>query len=257
MKKYFTITILLIAMVLCLCSCAALDNMKKSHAKLDNGNIIYKENTYIPLPECKDIFNLNLNTKIKLTENDVPVLLSSLMGISAYTNKDEVLIFTYSDPESEYASYPDLIYCREDKYAELLEKIKNHTFDNYLINYQDFDYENYSILYKTYLLTEEEKNAINAIISEVQPSETNIYYESWISSISIYKCSEDMLFGQYTYEIYEIKNKYFICDTMSSDKIKTYEVPDKYKDIISVLMKYSNNYEEYPYYEVEIYEYPA
>ena len=101
MKKFIRTAILVFALtVFCfsLSGCHALDTARNAQAFLnDDGTILYDGKIYKPLPAGSEYAELThslissyiKNNTIYITEKDVPVLLSGIVGVSAYTNKDK------------------------------------------------------------------------------------------------------------------------------------------------------------------------
>ena len=68
------------------------------------------------------------NNTVYITEKDVPVLLSGIVGVSAYTDKDKKIICANY---VLYDSSDSRNYCREDIYDNIVEEIKNPNYTKY------------------------------------------------------------------------------------------------------------------------------
>ena len=140
MKKFIRTAILVFALtVLCfsLSGCHALDTARNAQAFLnDDGTILYDGKIYKPLPAGSEYAELTYslissyieNNTVYITEKDVPVLLSGIVGTSAHIDKDKKIICAnyVIDNSSDSRNY-----CREDIYDNFVEEIKNPNYTKY------------------------------------------------------------------------------------------------------------------------------
>lgn len=243
MKKVIRIITLVLTISLIAvssCSCKALDTLKANHGYWnDNGGIILGENEYKLLPYNEYFIpeTMNYNTKITITDKDVPVLAGAFVGMKGYISDDR-LIIEFSD-ESEF-------YCRADKYDEIINRMNGDLqFDNYSYSYDGFNEEGeWSI--SRYTLTNEQKavvdNVLNTVTPTVLPNNMNIEYDY---CIYLQECSSDMLFRRDFTEIGYTDGKYYLIDCYSSDEgTLLTEVPAEYN---SVFEKICERYRESTY----------
>lgn len=140
MKKFIRTAILVFALtVFCfsLSGCHALDTARNAQAFLnDDGTISYDGKIYKPLPAGSEYAELTYslissyieNNTVYITEKDVPVLLSGIVGTSAHIDKDKKIICAnyVIDNSSDSRNY-----CREDIYDNFVEEIKNPNYTKY------------------------------------------------------------------------------------------------------------------------------
>ena len=245
MKKVIRIITLVLTISLIAvssCSCNALDTLKANHGYWNNnGGIILGENEYKLLPYNEYFIpeTMNYNTKITITDKDVPVLAGAFVGMHGYISDDGLFI--------ELRDRVDY-YCRADKYDEILNRINGDLqFDNYSYNYDAFSEEGeWSTSW--YTLTNEQKavvdNVLNTVTPTVLPNNMNIEYDY---CIYLQECSSDMLFRRDFTEIGYTDGKYYLIDCYSSDEgTLLTEVPAEYN---SVFEKICERYRE-SYYDI-------
>lgn len=147
MKKFIRTAILVFALtVLCfsLSGCHALDTARNAQAFLnDDGTILYDGKIYKPLPAGSEYAELTYslissyieNNTVYITEKDVPVLLSGIVGTSAHIDKDKKIICAnyVIDNSSDSRNY-----CREDIYDNFVEEIKNPNYTKYSMQLDTF-----------------------------------------------------------------------------------------------------------------------
>lgn len=232
--KIFLCLILVTGLCFSLTGCNYLDNERKNHAFWQGENIKLGDSEYIPLDECE---YLNpeyeaMDDCIMVTEPDVPVLLSGFMGAEYSISKDGVFLFDFYDEEGFY-------YCRSDKYDEISERIKKgFKPDGYCYVYSEYDEtSDYDLENKYYVLTQAEVNAVDSVISQVEPTVlpeiADVDYEY---TISLDACSKDMLFKKYTYDLYLKGNTYYI-SYFDDESIYLFTVPEEYKSDFAKIMK--------------------
>lgn len=213
MKKFIkTAIIVFVLTALCfsLSGCHALNEARNAQAFLnDDGTISYDGKIYKELPESSEytdlIYSLISSSSghdtVYITEKDVPVLLSGLVGISAYTDKDKKIIcadYIMDNIMDNISGSRN--YCREDIYDNFVEAIKNPNYTKYSMQlntsflaliYEDIDIPE-SIDLKDYEIA-----AINEIIAlgdtVKDPYSINTYEETYAD---IYRSTEDGLISE-------------------------------------------------------------
>lgn len=235
MKKSFRIFALLAALTLLVCSlvgCSApLDEMRAAQGFWnEDGSISYDGNVYKLLPYCEDL-NPIRRKYINITEGDVPVLLSEMMGTECYISNDGVFIINtvYGYGENE------MKYCRADKYDEIVERIENGvTLDGYCHVYYDYTLETE----RAYKFSYREVEAINETLAGepmTLPSGANM---EWDYKIDVYRCSYDLIFRSDALNIY-ITNG--VCTLMvynpTDGHAEFYEVSEENKAIFDGIVR--------------------
>ena len=235
--KLLAFILIISILTLTFSGCELIDEMRKSQAFLINPTTIeYNGETYTLLPHC-DYLNPQdgIDSDIYVTDPDVPVLLSDILGDTAYLSKDGSII-------SCFTSYTEH-YCRSDEYEKTVELI-NNGFENtgYCYNYYDYinQLENY------YCFTEQENSAMNEVLSTVEetvlPKEIAVNYE-YIADLEIY--SHNLNFRKDTADLCFSGDKYYILNYKGEDTV-IQNVPPEYNDIFkSIMSKLIKNEDTY------------
>ncbi len=242
MKKIIKITalILIISVIgILLCGCNGLDKMKASQAFFTkDGKIVYGNTEYLPLPESEELLPLTDNEfeYIYVTAEDVPVLLSQFLCEEyQLCGGGKFLASAYG--ETNY-------YCRSDVYTSVTEQIENGFIPEcYSYCYFDFDTD----ATKYYRLSEEQKSAIDTVISSVSPEIIPKIAEITSDySVIINACSNDMVFSKYACDLYLNGDDYYITRPSENDSnLLMYPVPESMSDIFGGIMKEFINSESY------------
>ncbi len=150
MKKYLKlISVVLLTVVICggLCSCKQLDEMRDSRAIYGQTQetLYFRKAEYKLLPQCDDLYINDENCGF-VTEKDVPILLSDIIGKSVWFD-DEALFIT-----GERYPYGPKVWCRADIYDEMVEKIDNYELDSFCYWNPDYDYYNEGLIQREYIV---------------------------------------------------------------------------------------------------------
>ena len=200
MKKYFKPAALLVLLVM-ICSvfssCNALDEMRKSHAFWNNEDkteILYNGEVYKKLSGSEDFLITDhigySNGYAYVTEKDVPLLLSDLLG---------TWIDVYHDGKLLQVGYQDSYYL-ESEYDEYLEKIKNTKFDKFRV------FNSFSEKYE--LLSDEDSQIIIDIITQSEIVEITNYDFVYLGEI--WRCDADMYFVSEKFELLKDPDGYYL-----------------------------------------------
>lgn len=224
MKKYFKILSLISLLIIIstlFSSCDALDEMRKNQAFWNNAEkteIIYNNEIYkkmeISGKHLLDNYDYNNYSEFKVTEKDVPVLLSGILGETLYLQKDnEIITVNYGD-----------YYCILKSYDEIVSKILNAKPSETCV-YNDFE--------GSYELLSESDNEIVVEIITKEPQK--IDYEDYRYYGAGCRCDAEMYIeGEYI-EFVKADGKYYIGGSGG----EYYEVPEKYREwFISICDKY-------------------
>ena len=240
-KSIKRIFALLSAFVLCfgLCSCVDIKEMRASQAfHGENGEIIWGEQVYRPLVAVEFPEELELNTRGwgSVTEKDVPVLLSDMLGSDMYYNHNKTVI-----------EAGRVHYAREDVYDYVVNLIKYPELDSYCVEVGDGYFSvRYDELKQRYL------NAIEEVIyggNEIFTDYDDYDYEDYEEIATkdyadIYKCDEKMVFQSLAYRVEERENGDMILSSFITQDIydydefyyKEYRIPDNKKAILKELL---------------------
>lgn len=241
MKKILRlITLLLVSafLITSFCGCQPLDEMKTSRAVWSSNDLSSFEmnnEEYVQLPYYEYLApSIDYENGIFVTEKDVPVLLSAVMGEPLYKDTTGCFYITDYDYDREYdVNY----YCRKDKYEETLSRIENYSKNGFTAEalcYSYYTYDDETIKY--YVLTDEQRKAVDDVLSTVQgtalPGEMNILYDY---SVPVEECSKDMVFSRVKMDIYVKSNEYFISRDIEG-KTVIYKVPAEKNGIFADIM---------------------
>lgn len=214
MKKYLkhlSVVLILIVFGTLFSSCDALDEMRKTQAFWNNTEkteIIYNDKVYkkIDLGKNELLTNYMESEYINITEKDVPVLLSGIIGTTAETHRNGKFIVI------DYEEY----YCSSDFYDSLLLKLQGMTrSETCIFNMYDGKYE---------LLSSEDNDILASVIKSSDFKEMNGNHIRYFGVA--YRCDAEMYIeGEYI-EFIEADDKYYIGGTAG----KYYEVPTEYED---------------------------
>ncbi len=241
MKKIIRLTALIllaITVISSLSGCKMLDRMRDTHGIVsDDGSVIdLGGKKYLRLPECEDLSLSDVENTVRVTGSDVPVLVAHLNGPRFYTSNDGVFLSFSSMLTSfpglygndyEHGLFDDFtVYCREDRYDEICNRIENveNEFELYCYEYYSLDPEDFIGEYKTQILTSEQSAAIDHVMNTVEG--TVVPNGTWLDSIdyiSVNRASRDLLFMRYLVNIELVGDTYYIVNYM--DQTYIHQVP--------------------------------
>ncbi len=205
MLKKITAAVLIAAALLSLSSCAStLDEMRDMHALIneDGTKITLNGEEYILLDaEYLPIYYEGWDNVIYVTDEDVPLLLSSFIGSGANQLND---IFILSLTPDYYTAY----YCRSDKYAEISDIIDNEEyFDTYM-----YRGENRNGKYIEYTFTPEQASTFEEMLKRSRKAEK---LDGDVLGFTIYAEGHGGLFGGYL-DIYVKSGSYYIVNGLGT-----------------------------------------
>lgn len=244
MKKYLRIASILFVLAACmvLSGCSLIDEMRASHGFWDNGNIKLGDDEYILMSENDSLLNDYLYDEfedpIYITECDVPVLLSVFCGDDFRLSGDGIFLRRY------YYSESDTVYCRKDKYDDIVKRIdEGNFFDGMCYFYYDDSYE-----YVYRFLTNSEIETIENVLATEEPLNLPENAEfPYDYMIYIYRCSEDLVFSEDAYELFVSDGTYYITAQDDGD-FPIYRVPHEYNDVFEEIMSDYVNSDQYIYW---------
>ncbi len=240
MKKHIkriSALVLSVACCLVLCSCSAIKEMRQSQAFYgeNEGEIIWGGQVYksLNIYEFPEGLETQIGDVCYITEKDVPVLLSQLIGDDMYYNYNKTIL------NRDYSSY----YVREDVYDYVENLMEYPYLDKYCVEVDDgFSYNvSYEPAKQRYL------DAIAQIASSENKVSLDMYYSDALDTVdwtSIYKCDEQMIFLNEVYKIEEDKSGDIYVTEFDiemkyedySSSYQTYRVPDDKKAMMKELL---------------------
>lgn len=174
----------LLSLLLCfsLCGCAELDRMQAAHAVwVDEDTVAWNGYTYTLLEGYWDDLNVHSATSIFITEADVPALLITWFGESAWVNNNGTLLSYYED-DYRTGESGQRIFCRSD----LTAWMKDAFINGYELEMFQYEYWNADTgLRCVYTLTAEQVQAVNTVLDTVEPFAVEEYYASDKDSVTL------------------------------------------------------------------------
>lgn len=199
------VLVLILLQLLTLCGCKQLETMRKNQAFYGEGtDILWNGTTYKLLPECEFLApELDYETTVWVTTDDVPVLLSAMLSSRALTPSEDGVIL---EPMYEAG-----FFCREDRYEDICARIQSFTPDKVCYSYDYYDEETGEYTTGNYTLTQEQLEAIRLVAETVEPEVLgNGLYLDYDWSVYLEECSEDMLFRRNTLDIAVSGDSYYL-----------------------------------------------
>ncbi len=227
-KRLFALCLSFILLCLCTTGCNAIDEMRNNQAfYTEIGGVKLRGTDYLPLPENEYFrpFKRDDRTVIRITEPDVPVLLSSEYG--AYSS-------LYNDGEILYSNYMDVYYCRVDKYAEY-NAVLAAPFEptGYCYTYNVLDTDTLEYTEHLYQLTAEQVKAVEEILFTVTPTvqdeNANYTYDYFVE---LNACDDTMLLRDEAVSIAKNGKEYTIVHYNLE-----YAVPSEYSSMFDSIVK--------------------
>ena len=223
MKRFFRLTALAVACILLalsLCSCRYIDEQREAQAfynedktEIEFDGAVYKQmnigSRYHPIMDVDGYYYDRPSYRV--TEKDVPVLLSSVYGNSLYVNDRKTTLeasATYNMFVDAYDWEPTYFF-REDIYDKVKQILVDGDMDHYYFDYYHYPTNSDDDSYKhvTELLDDELTAAFNKAISV--PREEKIGYQSLPSDTDILiinACDADMLIEYSDHQYYIIRD---------------------------------------------------
>lgn len=211
MKKCKRWIVMALASVLCLslCGCQKLDDMRAVHAVWqEDGSILWNGDVYRQLEDVPESLQFYVDQTVMVTESDVPVLLSDLLGDSFTVDDSGVLMHNW------HWNGGETWFCREDKYEEMAEYFRLEVeLDTYFYAY--WPEKNGDVKQQHYYLSEEEKAVIDTLLNEADFTDPgNILYgpfEETEFMVVLGRCDGKHLFAEhYVVEIVSKQEGYYL-----------------------------------------------
>ena len=121
-----------------------------------------------------------------------------------------------------------------------------------LVDYNYYNYYNDEEVYGSYVLTDEEKRAVEAVVASVEPEEFDSGEFDYSYYCTVYECSEDLIFNQQAFDIAYTDYGYAIVITKGG-VTNAYVVPIELSAIFDNIMAayFEDGYVE-EFYEEEL-----
>lgn len=224
--KYFKMVPLMLLLMFSLSGCVSLQDLKDGHAVWKDSSeqtIIWQEKEYNYLTDSTTSNfapEYDFKDYIRVTENDVPTLLAFFEGDYVSVSKDRNYLEVY-----------EKIYCVEEKFAEVQERLKEDVeMNHYAYMYYEISEANGTYAMCLNMLTEEETELLKKIEeNSVVGTEYTDY--SWVAEL--YICSEDKLFNQYrNIDLCKTTDGEYFFESYAEEEYAVYKIPKEYYDSI-------------------------
>lgn len=221
------------ALCLSLTGCMLLDEMKAAQAFWDpvdetqpfesftwNG-AIYKQ---MPVTELSFSLHASEWKGVYVTQSDVPVLLSGIVGQYMELSDNEILA-VYVDYMSSSAD--TVYYCRVDQYDVVLARLEAGDMEFNRCCYSWYEWEEDE--YHYYVLTDAEYAAVQTVYhtveAEVLPNGAEMYFDH---EALLYQLSEDGLFEQMWVSACVVGDTYYLRSYDEDGNTVLYSAPEEY-----------------------------
>ena len=247
MKTFKKLICLCLCFAICfsLCSCNFLDEMREKQAFWgENGTIIYDGKTYKKLNQC-EYFDPEINTEkyLRITEKNVPVMLSESFGDSAEISKDHLIISLDSNNYDEYNGYYyNDYYAREDVYESIEKRINSlDYFDGYAFQYTDYEYDNlleYKIAETKYkMISNDVTKDLDFLFNFGGEFYVDREYFKEYFLTDIYKVSKDLNFKKNCGSLYKTPQGIYISPYSQNSDKKYIQISVFYQDMFEEIIK--------------------
>ena len=187
--RYILVILSLLLLCVALTACNPVPEMRKNHATWnEDGSISYNGKTYLQLPPLDQTFAPIIDNKLDqvwVTDPDVPVLLSKMMGQQFYSAQQGDFLTNYI-----------VDYCDSKIYDAMVQSIQaGAPMRYYCFEYSEYDQEKGYVTIRQ-LLSEELTAAFQITLSQ-EPVEVSL--DEHYNFVSIHRCSKDMVFCAYAF----------------------------------------------------------
>lgn len=247
--KYISALIASALVVLSLCSCEKIDSMRERQILRNTAGdeLFYKGSTYKFALQDKnssydlissvyEIVDMYHEKTMRITDADVPVLLTERLGTVASISVNSDIIKDKSR---------DIIYVKSNVFDKYNEYLKNISFDHYFIYTSQYTPQNGRTKVLPKLFPEDLTNEIADILShpEKYPECTE---KTMYGSTGILKCDAEMLFASEAadVQILFLPDDAFAIEVYDSEKEEYIDVmlPEKYFPALKELLEDDYNY---------------
>ena len=243
-----TAVCLLACLVLCfaLTSCDALDEARDHQAfYAEDGSILWQGNTYRALPVSDEFAPVEQPYKrnaVYVTEDDVPVLLASMLGEVLEVSADGVFLVT----PYYYLDTPTAVYCRADRYDEIAERIQNGVeLTCYSYEGTGFYPEFEIVGSKMMLVSAELTGILNNALAQAPLELPKGAKMDYTGSKMIYRSSEDLMFRKYAFEVRLSTSDscYVAVENLETGGETYYPIDDSYAEFVKSELFDAKNFE--------------
>ncbi len=230
------ITLILSFILLCtlFTGCNELDELKDSHAVLNNdGSITYKGSNYLRIDlKPNSNFSPYVHARIRVTEPDVPVLLSQSESVYVGAVTDDGSMMSLNECHWFEDMEGNFFYCREDRYEEVTEKLESEIIPEVYCYRFIYYEENADEIPGTYILTEEQMATVDSILGT--QADMRLDTTDADSFVTLYQGTEDQIFMYEKAMIFHVYDDYIVTD---SENHVTHKVPEELTPVFDEIME--------------------
>lgn len=259
--KILAAVILLAVVCMSFSGCTLIDEMRASQV-IDKGQYLaLGEDSFVKIPYCSflspDFYGKN-SKMVTITEEDVPVLASTMFGFESELSADGNFIRSNAWYIGGYDG--NVMYCKESIKDEVMKIMESGiTTNTYKYDFYDYDKGDYF----DRILTVKENETLDKAAKEGKVLGGEDPFETWDALATVYAYVEGLPFENFRYDIAVHGGKYYIqemvipeglegadrenyiCDQFDAECIWK-EVPQKYNSVFEKIM--DKIFEEYEYY---------
>lgn len=234
MKKVSRLLALLLCAFLCLSlsGCGYLDQIRQQQGFWQiNGTILWNDTTYRLLDPHGETLNLKPDqtpSLIYVTETDVPVLLSYMLGESFDVCNGKLIL----------AGPDDSIYCQDVYYVAIVNSIaRGFELDTICYDYIVIDEDGWYASEATYCLTEKEKAELMTLYDLLEPvvMEDGMYL-SVDNYVHLYGLNENGLLRKELFKLSQADDRYYI-----EDEESIYLIPEEKNALIKTILQHKSS----------------
>lgn len=217
--------------------CNLISELRENRVFLnENGDLVHKDAVYKKLENSDELhfeYNYADERTYYVLKKDEPILYGPLSSRFCDISADKIFIDYYDEG----------IYCREDKYEYVKERIKKGFIpEKYIYTYDveiDSDgwFDSFTYETKIHYMTDFDMKIINEIFahSRVLSNSSDFGYNNdyWVE---IYECSEDLLFRRQSFDILSLDGKYYL-QKWYNNEVLVYEVPKAHNKTFEKIIK--------------------
>ncbi|MDO5124335.1 MAG: hypothetical protein Q4D44_06695 [Eubacteriales bacterium] len=206
--KILAAVILLAVVCMSFSGCTLIDEMRASQV-IDKGQYLtLGEDTFVKIPYCSflypDFYGKNSKT-VTITEEDVPVLASTMFGLESELSADGN--FIRSNDWYSTVAEGNVMYCKESVKDEVMKIMES----GITTNTYKYEVYNYDIgWYIDRILTVKENETLDKAAKEGKVLGGEDPFEYWDAVATINAYVEGLPFENFRYEITSLNGKYYI-----------------------------------------------
>ena len=248
--KILSLFSLVCLLISSLCGCYVVDMARESKASYnENGDIVWNGAVYKRLPQSDDFCPETDEHAVYVAAEDVPVLLLPTYGDQALMADAEKLFLEHDFYMDERYELTQVYYCREDLFPEIDKRIREgFPVETVCYTYGSYEEALGEYVECQYHLTQDQQADLKKILETVEPQKMGEgWYLDYQWQVSLYSCTEDMLFQRYAMDICISGSTHYL--QVADERFNYfYQVPEEYQQTVGQIMEafvLANDIEDY------------